>query len=67
MYQMEFIALERMEDLRRAAEQERLAASAMQAQGSARTSPKQIAAGTLMWAGELLSYWGNQLQGQQAN
>lgn len=66
MLQLEYLVKEHIEDLKREAEQERLAASALKAQGSAQTTPKQIAAGTLIWAGERLSHWGNQLQGQQA-
>ena len=71
MYQqIEILARARIEDLRREAEQERLAASAgmvkslnTAAQSTAPSAPKRIAAGTLIWAGRRLSDWGSQLQG----
>lgn len=59
MYQLEILAIEHIRDLRREADQDRLAASARTA---APATPKRIAAGTLIWAGQRLTYWGNQLQ-----
>ena len=66
-HQLEYLAMKRMKDLRREAEQERLAAAAVGAQPAAPSALRHLAAGSLLWTGELLSYWGNQLQGQQAS
>ena len=63
MYNMEFLAkAEHLKDLSREAEQELRAAILLEAQHPAASLPKRLAAGTLIWAGRRLTYWGNQLQ-----
>jgi len=63
MYQqLEALAIEHIRDLRREAEQERLAASAVRTERP--TATKRMAASSLLWAGKRLTNWGNQLQGE---
>lgn len=68
MYQLEILAKERVHDLRREADSERLAALARQNPGS--RAGNRIAANSLVWAGKQLSSLGDQLQkeyGEVAN
>jgi len=59
MYQLELLANEKIRELRREAEQARLAAKAPRKPTILRA---RVAARTLSWAGKRLSYWGDQLQ-----
>lgn len=62
MYQLDYLVKEHIEDLRREAEQERLAASAVRPQPQYAPTRRPFAATTLLWAGRQLSYWGDRLQ-----
>jgi hypothetical protein len=63
MYQFEYLAKERQNDLRREADRERLIARARQIAGRR----SGMAASTLRWTGKQLSTWGDQLQKEYAS
>jgi hypothetical protein len=59
MYHLEILANEKIRELQREAEQTRLAASVSK---PAPNAPQRLVATSLQWAGQRLSYWGDQLQ-----